>query len=210
MYVKEAIPEGATRERPPPAPLTPAARAAQTRDRNILAKSGLLTSTEHTKCLPPGMPGMMQPPFGLEFIESPGRITVIAEVSNMPRTIYMDLKTHPEGIDPGWNGNSIGHWEGQSLIVDTIGFNGRTLNVSDKMHMVEKIRLDNGGKTLVDEITMDDPVTYTKPYTLTYRYTKLARSEPLMEYYCEVVPESLAALTAAEKAADAGTAQAAK
>jgi hypothetical protein len=156
------------------------------------------------------MPGMMQPPFGLEFIESPGRITVIAEVSNMPRTIYMNLKTHPEGVDPGWNGHSIGHWEGKTLIVDTVAFNGRTLNVSEKMHMVEKIWLDNAGKTLVDEITMDDPQTYTKPYTVTYRYTKLAPTEPLMEYYCEVEPAALAALTAAEKAADAGTAQAAK
>jgi hypothetical protein len=210
MYVKEAIPDNAPKVRTDPAPLTPAARAAQTRDRNILAASGLVTSIAHTKCLPPGMPDMMQPPFGLEFIESPGRVTVIAEVSNMPRTIYMDMKTHPEGIDPGWNGHSIGHWEGQSLIVDTIGFNGRTPNVSEKMHMIENISLDNGGKTLVDQITMDDPLTYTKPYTITYRYTKLAQSEPLMEYYCEVLPEALAALTAAEKAADATTAQAAK
>lgn len=210
MYVKEAIPDGAPPDHAAPPPLTPAARAAQARERAILGKAGLLTSMAHTKCLPPGMPGMMQPPFGLEFIESPGRITVIAEVSNMPRTIYMNLKTHPDGVDPGWNGHSIGRWEGSTLVVDTVGFNGRTLNVSDKMHMVEKIRLDNAGKTLVDEITMDDPATYTKPYTITYRYTKLAQTEPLMEYYCEVLPDALAAVTAAEAAVDGGTAQASK
>jgi hypothetical protein len=214
MWVKEAkgadAPTDAFGDGRPNIPYTAEAKAAAARDRAITSKAGLLTSSGHTKCLPPGMPSMMQPPFGLEFLQTPGRITILAEVSNMPRTIYMDAKSHPDNLDPGWNGHSIGHWEKDVLVIDTVAFNGRSLNVSDQMHMVEHIHLEAGGKTLVDAITMTDPKTYTAPYTLTYRYTRLGKDEPLMEYFCEVEPEALDALTAAEKAADSAPKQAAK
>jgi hypothetical protein len=69
---------------------------------------------------------------------------------------------------------------------------------------------NKAGKTLADDITMTDPKIHTQPYTITYRYTRLAKDEPLMEYFCEVEPEALASLTAAETAADSGAKRAAK
>lgn len=192
-------PEGRTRQ--PPPPLTPAAKAEQDKRAAVAAKNNRLIGEAHTKCWPTGMPGLMQPPFGIEFLQTKGRITILSEVSNLPRTIYLDEKTHPDTVIPGWNGHSIGHWEGDVLMVDTIGFNGRNNRVSDKMHIAEKIFLENG--YLVDELTLDDPVNYTEPYHVRYRYKRAEGQEAneVMEYVCEVDPANLVAFEAEQKAA---------
>lgn len=193
-------PEGKVHQ--PPPPLTEAAKAVQARTQKISAANNRLIGEAHTKCWPTGMPGLMQPPFGIEFLQTKGRITILSEVSNLPRTIYLDEKTHPEGVLPGWNGHSIGHWEGNTLVVDTIGFNGRNNRVSEKMHISEKIFLDKEGY-LIDEMIQDDPVNFTEPYHVRYRYK---RAEPgvaseVMEYVCEVDPANLFAFEAEQKAA---------
>ena len=147
------------------------------------------------------MPGLMQPPFGIEFLQTKGRVTILSEVSNLPRTIYLDEKTHPDSIIPGWNGHSIGHWEGNVLMVDTIGFNGRNHNVSEKMHITEKIYLD--GAYLIDELTEDDPVNFAEPHHVKYRYKRAEGQEAseVMEYVCEVDPANLVAFEQEQKAA---------
>ena len=178
------------------APLTDAARAEAQADARRQAHYGRIKSEAHTKCLPAGMPGLMTPPFGIEFLQTKGRITILSEVSNLPRTIYMAEKAHPADLDPSWNGHSIGHWEGEVLVVDTIGFNGRQPRVSKDMHISEKIRLTDGGKYMVDEMTLADPATYTRPVTQAFRYRRLAEGEELMEYICEVIPEDLNAFLA--------------
>lgn len=194
-------PEGKTRQ--PPPPLTPAARADQDLRAKLNTKYNRLIGEAHTKCWPTGMPGLMQPPFGIEFLQTKGRITILSEVSNLPRTIYLDeAEHHPDTLIPGWNGHSIGHWEGDVLHVDTIGFNGRNARVSAQMHIKEKIFLDEGGKYLVDEMILDDPVNYTTPYTVRYRYKRAEGREAseLMEYVCEVDPANLVAFEAEQKA----------
>jgi hypothetical protein len=189
------------------APLTDAARAENQAEARRQAFYGRIKSEAHTKCLPAGMPGMMAPPFGVEVLQTKGRVTIISEVSNLPRTIYLNERAHPADLDPGWNGHSIGHWEGATLVVDTIGFNGRQPRVSTRMHMVERFRLIDGGRYLVDEITLDDPATYTHPFTLSYRYRRLPEENEVMEYICEVVPEDLSAYLA-EKPLPAAKAEA--
>ena len=193
-------PEGHVHQAPPP--LTDAAKAQAAQTQKIAAANNRLIGEAHTKCWPTGMPGLMQPPFGIEFLQTKGRVTILSEVSNLPRTIYLDEKTHPEGVLPGWNGHSIGHWEGNVLVVDTVGLNGRNNRVSEKMHISEKIFLDKDGY-LIDEMTLDDPVNYTAPYQVRYRYK---RAEPgvaseVMEYVCEVDPANLVAFEAEQKAA---------
>lgn len=192
-------PEGQTRQAPPS--LTPEARAEQDAVRKIDQANHRLIGEAHTKCWPAGMPGLMQPPFGIEFLQTKGRVTVLSEVSNLPRTIYLDEKTHPDSVIPGWNGHSIGHWEGNVLMVDTIGFNGRNAHVSEKMHISEKIFLENG--FLVDEMILDDPATYAQPYHIRYRYKRAegVEASELMEYVCEVDPANLFAYEAEQKAA---------
>ncbi|MEO6376446.1 MAG: hypothetical protein ABIO37_00360 [Caulobacteraceae bacterium] len=193
-------PEGKVHQAPPP--LTDAAKAQQAQTQKISASNNRLIGEAHTKCWPAGMPGLMQPPFGIEFLQTKERITILSEVSNLPRTIYLDEKTHPEGVLPGWNGHSIGHWEGNVLVVDTIGFNGRNNRVSEKMHITEKLFLDKEGY-LVDEMTLDDPVNYTEPYHVRYRYKRAPEgvASEVMEYVCEVDPANLVAFEAEQKAA---------
>lgn len=184
-----------------PPPFTPAARAAAAEDARIRAKYNRVTSEGRTKCLPLGMPGMMASPFGIQFLQAKDRIAIYNEVAILPRTIYLNKKAHPDSILPGWNGHSIGRWEGETLVVDTVGFNGRVRNVSEKMHMTERFHLEPNGD-LINEMTLDDPDTYTQPHHVTFRY-RLAPGEEaqeVMEYVCEVDPANLFAYEAEMKA----------
>jgi hypothetical protein len=194
--------DGGQQQHQPPAPMTKAARDKQAETRKIDNAHNRLIGEAHTKCWPTGMPGMMGTPFGIEFLQTPGRLTILNEVSNLPRTIYLDEKTHPDTFIPGWNGHSIGHWEGDVLVVDTIGFNGRMNNASEKMHMVERIYLDKKG-FLHDDMTQTDPDVYTEPYHTTYRYKRAEGQEAneVMEYVCEVDPANLVAYETEQKLA---------
>jgi hypothetical protein len=194
--------DGGQQQRQAPAPLTPARRAANAETQRISNAHNRLIGEAHTKCWPTGMPGMMGTPFGIEFLQTKNRVTILNEVSNLPRTIYLDEKVHPDTFLPGWNGHSIGHWEGNVLVVDTIGFNGRSQNVSEKMHMSERIYLDKDGY-LHDDMTQVDPDVFTAPYKTTYRYKRAEGLEAneVMEYVCEVDPNNLVAYEAEQKAA---------
>jgi hypothetical protein len=185
-----------------PAPMTPRARAEQQAVNKINQQHNRLIGEAHTKCWPTGMPGLMSTPFGIEFLQTKGRVTILNEVSNLPRTIYLDENAHPDSFIPGWNGHSIGHWEKDVLVVDTIGFNGRMNNASEKMHITEKLYLDKAGY-LHDDMMLDDPETYTAPYQTHYRYKKAVGLEAneVMEYVCEVDPTNLVAFEQEQKAA---------
>lgn len=195
-------PPGQTHQ--PPPKLTPKARTEMDEANRISAANNRLIGEAHTKCWPAGMPGMMQPPFGIEFLQTKGRVTILSEVSTLPRTIYLDEAKHPADLQPGWNGHSIGRWEGKVLVVDTIGLNGRLPRVSEKMHITERIFLEADGKHLVDEIQLDDPETYAEPYHVRYRYKRVdsGPGAELMEYVCEVDPANLFAFE--KEQADAG------
>src|SRR5919201_938294 len=100
------------------------------------------------------------------------------------RQIFMDGRKHPEDPDPTWYGHSIGHWEGDTLVVDTVGLNDkfwfdfRGHPHTEKLHTIERwTRKDLG--TLVSEITIDDPVMYTKPFTVSFT-ARLRPNEELM------------------------------
>ncbi|HVY35043.1 MAG TPA: hypothetical protein VG960_11560 [Caulobacteraceae bacterium] len=186
-----------------PAPFTAAAKAAQAATAKLNAANHRIISENRTFCLPTGMPTMMTTPFGIEFLQTKGRVTILSELNAIPRTIYLDEKTQPDGIVPGWNGHSIGHWEGDTLLVDTVGFNGRNQNISEKMHITEKIYLDKKSGELVDEMVLDDPNIYTQPYHITNRYRRAEGQEAneLQEYACEIDPNNLFAYLAEQKAA---------
>jgi hypothetical protein len=100
------------------------------------------------------------------------------------RIIYMDGRGHPEDFDPSYVGHSIGHWEGDTLVVDVVGLNDETwlgsgtigpkyaMMHSDKMHVVE--RWTRTGNVITYEATVDDPIMFTKPWVMTPRQTQLA------------------------------------
>ena len=124
-----------------------------------------------TLCAPPGFPRILYHPEPMEIFQIPGRVLMLFEVDHWVRQIWMDGRGHPEDPDPTWMGHSIGRWDGDTLVVDTIGLqdNGLTwLNTTGHphtgaLHVVERYRrVDHD--TLMVELTFDDPKTYTKSW----------------------------------------------
>jgi hypothetical protein len=140
-------------------------------------------------CFPPGVPRIMLIPFPLQIVQSPGMIVMLFEYDHFTRQIYMDRRDHPKDVDRTWMGDSIGRWEGDTLVVDTVGLNDKTWldqvghPHSDRLHVVERIRRTDHD-TLEDDITIDDPKAYTKPWT-GQQFFKLRPNWHLIEYVCE-------------------------
>jgi hypothetical protein len=145
----------------------------------------------NSHCLPPGMPIiMMAPQYPMEFFFMPGRVTTHHEAWMQWRNIYTDGRGHPADLDPTFNGDSIGHWEGKTLVVDTVGIKavteiGMGMKHGDKLHIVERIHLaqDDPDK-LVDEMTLEDPQALEKPWSTKLTY-KRSRHDQLLEFVCE-------------------------
>jgi hypothetical protein len=146
-------------------------------------------------CVPPGGPRLMGTPFPAEIIQIPEekRIVMIFEGgTHIWREIYMDGRPHPprDSIDSQtWLGHSVGRWEGDTLVIDTVGFNeGTWLDFwghphTDLLHVVERITRPIR-QTLHYEATIDDPGAYTKPWTVTWDIPWRSGQE-LKEYICQ-------------------------
>ena len=124
------------------------------------------------KCLPPGLPRLYLHQYPIEILQLPKRVMMFFEYDHLVRQIWTNGRRHPsqEDLDNTWTGHSIGNWEGDTLVVDTVGFKDRPWldNVghphTDALHVVERIRrMDR--ETLQIDFTFDDPKTYTKPWT---------------------------------------------
>ena len=145
-------------------------------------------------CLPPGGPRMMATPYPAEIIQLPEqkRIIMIFEgATHIWREIFMDGREHPKGdaLNPTYLGHSVGRWEGDTLVVDIVGFSEATwLDYfghphTDQMHVVERFTRPNKA-TLHYEALIDDPGAYTKPFTVAWDIPWRANGE-LTEYICQ-------------------------
>ncbi len=155
-------------------------------------------------CLPPGGPRMMATPYPMEIIQLPEQKRIIMTfegATHIWREIYMDGRPHPQGdeLNPTYLGHSVGHWEGDTLVVDVVGFNEASwVDYSghphtDLLHVVEKLtRRDKN--TLHYEVTIDDPGAYTKPWTAAWNIAWRASGE-LAEYICQENNQYLIRLT---------------
>ena len=146
----------------------------------------------HTRCKPSGGPRQWLTPYGAEFLELPEeKVAYIFDIGgpHSYRTIYLDGRKHPENLTPSFYGHSIASWEGDTLVVDTVGFNEGfwidrgQLPHTDKLHLIEKYTrtaLD----TMKYELTIDDPGAYTAPWTsrLNLRWED---GTELFEYVCQ-------------------------
>jgi hypothetical protein len=145
---------------------------------------------ETSNCMPPGMPNMMGTgQYPIEFLFTPGRVTTLHEAWMQTRSIFTDGRPHPEDLEPGIFGHSIGRWEGDTLVVDTVGIKtitelGAGMKHSDKLHIVERFHLakDNPDQ-LVVEMTMEDPEALEGPYRRTFTFRR-ERDWNLMEFIC--------------------------
>lgn len=169
---------------PVPMPsLTPeyAAKAAE------MARAPKTEDSQTANCLPPGLPGIMGQPYPIELLMTPGQVTIVVEAYEQVRHIYTD-RPMPEDPDPSFNGTSIGHWEGDTLVVETAGFEnvprGLSFPYSDKLKIVERIKLSDPD-TLNIETTILDPLALKEPFSMGNRVFKRHRNWTIAEYVCE-------------------------
>jgi hypothetical protein len=127
------------------------------------------TTVNAVGCFPPGTPRIYLQPFPMEIVQTPARVLMIFEFNHFIRQIWTDGRGHNTDLGATWFGDSIGHWEGDTLVVDTIGLNDKTWvdraghPHSDQLHVVERMRRPEPN-TLQVGLTIEDPKAYTKPW----------------------------------------------
>src|SRR5215472_14069982 len=143
------------------------------------------------RCWPAGVPGLDiynrgQP---VHFIQTPKMVVYINELYAHLRHIYLDVP-HSEHVTPSWHGESVGHYEGDELVVDTIGLSDRTFvdnyrtPHTEQMHVVERFKMIDGGKTLQVFVTVDDPGAFNMPWSAIQTWRRVENT-PLVEDPCE-------------------------
>jgi hypothetical protein len=166
--------------------LKPAARAAMKKD-NDEVLAGKVAFTPSTACKPAGVPAFMLQPSTLYFVQAPTEVVMIQSYDSQLRHVFLDVP-HSANPKPSWYGESAGHYEGDTLVVDTIGQSTQTFvdayrtPHSDGLHVVERWKLIEGGKGLEVAITVEDPEIYYQPWQATLRYRKLPG--PVLEAVC--------------------------
>jgi hypothetical protein len=210
-----APPAAGQRQGPPPRPTSSAPLADGSQGRapdapsltpeymakwEVIRKSRIAGSYEYdntAKCLPPGMPAMMNMAYGMEVMQTKDKITFFSELNDALRRVYLDGRKPSQKVldDPTYAGYSTGHWEGDTLVVDTVALNTNSFIEgfsphSDAMTIRERIRF-NGAGLLEDRITVTDPKALTKPWETvkTYRKAVQGKNDELREFAC---PEGLA------------------
>jgi hypothetical protein len=122
------------------------------------------------QCFPPGTPRVYFHPFPMEIIQTPGRVMMLFEYDHLVRQIFTDGRGHRDDLAPSWMGDSIGHWEGDTLVVETTNFNDKTwvdrrgVPHSEQMRVVERIRRIEPD-TLQIDIAVEDPGAFLEPWT---------------------------------------------
>jgi hypothetical protein len=172
--------------RPAPPKLMPEAQAKLDAYRKAQT-SGKNLQPEQANCLPPGMPQIMTQPYPIEFLYSPGKVVIAVEAYTQLRHIFTDGRPHPKDPDDTFEGHSIGHWEGDTLVVDSVGFVKFSMispgvGHSDQMRIVERIRR-TGPETIQIQQTITDPKVLAEPWTTVHPY-RLVKDD-LREYICE-------------------------
>jgi hypothetical protein len=179
---------------PPPEPPPPLkadllaewqARRAVEREAN---ERGEPIATNVTHCIPDGVPSMMNGPFPFEILQNATQINITQEAYSQVRRIYLGKpQVTLDDIELGFYGRSVGEWQGDTLVVDTIGIKEyvrfRDVPHTRDMRITERFRLVRPD-ILWDEITIEDPAVLEKPWTLTFAYRRMPDYE-LIEYVCE-------------------------
>jgi hypothetical protein len=156
-----------------------------------LFKAGSLKMDKTVHCEPPGMPLMMSFANGGEVLMTPGRVTIISEWAGDVRRIFVDGRPHPDDLDPSFEGHSIGHWEGNDLIIDTVAISTKaSLNAtgaqqSDKMHIVERMHEYAPGKMEI-LFHIEDSEAFAQPWNFRITWKRNPNSlDYVHEYSCD-------------------------
>ena len=151
-----------------------------------------MSTNPNGQCLPPGPSRSITGPSPFQIVQSPATVAILFENHFDYRLIYTDGTQHPKDIAdyPAFMGHSVGKWEGDTLVVDTVGINDRTwldsngLQHSDKLRLSEKFQ-KTGPETIQYSVTYDDPVYFTKAWTFNLQLKRLKKEDRIMEYVCE-------------------------
>lgn len=136
--------------------------------------------TAQSSCVPAGVPFFMGygGPDPIVFLQTPKEVWMFWHEDNQVRRVYLNVP-HSKNLKPSWYGESVGHYEGDSLVVDTIGLNAKTVvdiyrtPHTENLHVVERWHLIDGGKTMEVVFTVDDPGSFYEPWTARRRYRRV-------------------------------------
>jgi hypothetical protein len=149
---------------------------------------GKIAFQARSSCVPSGIPNMFLPGNPLLVVQGAKEVLMIKQGGQEVRHIYLDVP-HSASLKPSWYGESVGHYEGDTLVVDTIGQNAMTVvdafrtPHTEKLHVAERWHLIDGGKTLEVQFTIDDPDSFEKPWSTYLRYRR-GTELPYLEDIC--------------------------
>jgi len=165
--------------------------AEQAEYRSSMEAAGTTVATNHIMCRPTGARQIIGPIAPIYILQTDEKLVfIVADEIRDVRHIYFQDE-HPAGIEPSYGGNSIAHWEGDTLVIDTIGFNGTgELNkavYSNQLHVTQQFTKSADGTVLSIRTTLDDPETFTEPVIVEREWVWLPGRQPL-EFDCEENP----------------------
>jgi hypothetical protein len=151
--------------------------------------AGKIGFTPRSSCRPAGVPGFMS--YGrftpVRFVQSPKEVAIVFESNQEVRHVYLDVP-HSENPPPSWYGESVGHYEGDTLVIDTVALNDKTFvdnyrtPHTEKLHVVERWKMVDDGNVLEVTFTVDDPDAFYEPWTAKQRYRRV--EQPFREEIC--------------------------
>ena len=148
----------------------------------------------YVSCTPMSVPRINPFPWKMVFSLTPKGVTEIYILHELGdggphRVVYMDGRKHPDDLFPTWWGHSIGHWEGDTLVIDTVGYNdkfwfdSRGTPHTEQLHTIERFSRPNYG-TLINDFTIEDPGAFSKPVHLKFTARRVRQDVDLMEFVC--------------------------
>jgi hypothetical protein len=181
IWLHASAPDNPFRFSPPAGfKLTPAAQVHYDAARKAQAE-GKVYRDDIGQCWPAGLPLIMTRVWPIAMMQYPTAIYMVSEFMNSLRVVYLDGRTHadPDVVVRSWNGESIGRWEGDALVIDTRHFVGHHhwidsgVPASDAMRIVERVRMINEGRTLQIDYTITDPKSFAGEWTYTKRWNRV-------------------------------------
>lgn len=155
---------------------------------------GRSIASAHLMCRPTGVQGITAPKAAVLVMQASDKIVFISQEDREVRHVYMD-RSHPKNLRSTYNGHSVSRWEGNTLVIDTIGYNdkGQLDEVgnpqSTQLHVVERLTKSADGAMFTDELTITDPAYYTRPFTVTRSFRR-APGARIFDYDCAQNPRS--------------------
>lgn len=176
------------------AALKPESAAKSQREMQLMLKGTTLMSW-HVACRPSTPQNLMSDDLGgFEVVQTPTRVLFLFDTDNTYWEVYLDRK-HPKNPKPSYNGHSVGHWEGNKLVIDTIGYNGRNSVIrsalpSTQLRTITYLWKEDEGRQLKYETHVEDPVNLTRPSKLPLAYVNWSPEHRIYEDHCTQSPRS--------------------